>query len=311
MVSRNKKIFLSFFVLFLISFFFIPISGFSTFNSYSNDQPENNLIPFDNLYFQYTLKGNINNTYPFTANLIVNYAYVKNSTQNTDFQQKMVLQSFFLQLLRGESQENATFAENSTTRNFQLIKTEGYYIQWLIYYVTAYNTTKNASNWDPFWIYPQYINSSKYPIYSFYFNLTGENYLGHSDLALFNNSRPVLIFKGYQYLIMPYENITNNFGLIYDNTTGVLVKGVLSSTIAGTSEYEQYYANFELDQTNIFSVFSTTKTTTNLIDNIIPTQIQHQLQQPNYFMLSVIIAFPILLTLFRFLRIKEITGGMD
>lgn len=293
--------------------FFIPISSLSTFNSYSNNQSNNNLIPFNNLYFQYSLKGNINNTYPFTANLMVNYTHVVNSTIGTNFQQKMVLQSFFLQLLRGESQENATFAENSTTRNFQIIKTEGYYIQWLIYYVTAYNTTANASNWDPFWINSQDFNSSRYPIYSFYFNFTGANYLSHSDLALFNNTRPVLIFNGYQHLVTAYENITNDFGLIYDNTTGILVKGVLSSTIAGTAQFDQYYANFELIQTNAFSVFPTTKssTNTNPLDYFIPEQVQHQLQQPNYFLLSVIIAFPILLTLLRFIRIKEIKGGID
>lgn len=277
----------------------------NTTSSQTNNTTDNNPFPFDNFYLLYNLKAKENSLPVFNINLIVNYTKITNgSNSGFDYQQQMVLQTSFF-ILIGERQENATFFENSTTRLMKLNNSEGAYIDLLIFNITAYNSSFNAFNWDPFWIVPQDVNQS-YPIYSFDFNLTQTTELTPSDLPLFNSSRPVLVFHGQQQLYSSTENITNTFGLIYDNLTGILVKGVMDSTVIGLSTTNQYYANFELAKTNAFEKFTSANTTTNPLDTLIPKQ----LKQPNYLLLVFIIALPILLTIIRFLSLKEISGGM-
>lgn len=269
----------------------------------------NNTIPFDNFYLLYNLKAKENNLPVFDINLMVNYTKITTvSNTSFDYQQQMVLQSFLFALI-GERQENATFFENSSTRLMQLNDSEGTYIQLLIFNITAYNDSINGYNWDPFWIVPQDVNQS-YPIYSFDFNLTQTTELTHSDLPLFNTSRTVLVFHGQQQLNSSTENITNTFGLIYDNLTGILVKGVMDSTVIGLNTTNQYYANFELAKTNAFAKFTSSTVSNTTTPNPIATLIPKQLKQPNYLLLVFIIALPILLTIVRFLRLKEISGGM-
>ena len=216
----------------------------------------------------------------------------------------MVIKSYLLAIIN-ENQENATFYENSSTRLIKIDSTEGSYIDWLIYHVSAYNDTTGGMNWDPFWIVPRDVNSS-YPIYSITMNLTKRTELNPFDMPLFSTSRPLLIFNAIQNITTSYENITNTIGLIYDNITGILLKGVIDSVIVGTSATNHYYANFELHDSNTLEPANTSKTTTTTQPIIPPA-----LQKPNYFLLTVILALPLLITIIRFLRLKEISGGTD
>ena len=272
----------------------LMLTSTSVVASSSPSGSESNNIPFDQMYFLYSLKAKKNDLPIFDIDLSINYTRSNDISSGFNFHQKMVFKSFLLYFI-GENQENATFIENTTTRNIQINNTEGSYIYWLIYHVSAYNSSIDANNWDPFWIFPAQADKT-YPIYSFYFNLTQKTKLKSTDLNLFNYSRPVLIFNGKQTVFSESENITNNFGLIYDNYTGVLLKGVLDSTIEGINQTDHYYANFELKDTNAFSVF--------------PPYPVPQLT-PNYIFLIIIIALPILFTIFRLMRLKEISGGIE
>ncbi len=294
----------------LVGCLFLPNTVNSSYVSTNSTQSSSYYIPFDNLYLTYSIKAKKDNLVIPTITLMINYTKITaNSSEGYDYQQQMIFKNYLLTFI-GETQENATFIENSTTRNIALANTEGSYIYWLIYHVSPYNSSKNAKNWDPFWIYPNDVNTSSYPIYSFNFNLTQRTVLYPSDLSLFNYSRTVLIFNGHQNAYSSYENISSNFGLIYDNYTGVLLKGVLNSTIIRTSAINQYYANFELASTNAFAQFPpypVPPSSSNNPINIIPAQ----LRKPNYFLIVIIIALPILLTATRLFRLKEISGGME
>ena len=272
------------------------------------DFSNNNPIPFNDFYLTYNLKAKRDGLPIFNINLEVQFSsFVNNSSKGTDFQQKMHIKSYLLGFI-GESQENATFLENSTTRQLFINNTEGYYISWLIYHVSGYNSSENAKNWDPFWIKPYEINDS-YPIYSSYMNVTSRTDLNPSDMNLFNYTRPIVVFNGIENIKSSYENITNKFGLIYDNYTGFLLKGALDSNIISTNASNHYYANFELTDTNGFSVFPPypIPTDSNPVVKFFPPQ----LQKPNYLLLIGILFLPIAYTIFRFLRLKEITGGIE
>lgn len=264
-------------------------------------------LPFDNFYLHYYLKGKKDSL--TLSNIVLNISYSKlNTTYSSyDYQQKMIISSPLLHFLN-ENQENATFYENSSTRIINLDSTEGAYIAWLIYHVSSYNSSYGAYNWDPFFIIPQNITET-YPIYSFSLNLTSKTVLNPGDMALFNYERPIITYQGIQHVYTSYENITNDINLIYDNYTGILLKGALHSVVIGTSQTNEYYANFELLDTNGFDAFDPypVPNSTQTSFDIIPPQ----LQRPNYFLLLVILALPIIITVIRFLSLKEISGGTE
>ena len=279
-----------------------PVSPFSTTAS------SQRTIPFDNLYLKYNLKAKRDNSAIYSVDLYVNYTKIlDNSSSGFDYQQKLVFKSILLAFL-GETQENATFFENSSTRLIYLNSTEGSYVNWLIYYVFAYNSTEGALNWEPFWIVPSQVNNS-YPIYSFNFNLTKTETISHDDLNVFQSTRIVLVFNGQQVVISGNDTFLNTFGLIYDNNTGILVKGVLDSTVVGLNTTKNYYANFELAETNAFQVTEINSTTTT--NNKLPIVIPAQLNKPNYLFLLIIMVFPIIITCTRLMRLKEIKGGSE
>ena len=182
----------------------------STLFDSNSSSSDNNKIPFDQLYFRYSLKAKKNDLPMFDIDLIINYTRSNNSSSGFDFRQNMTFNSYLLYFI-GENQENATFIENSTNRIMQINNTEGSYVYWFIYYVASYNESLDSKNWDPFWIFPSDVGQT-YPIYSFNFTLTQRTKLKPTDLNLFNYSRPVLVFNGKQTVQNPTENITNSFG---------------------------------------------------------------------------------------------------
>ncbi len=306
MLKFNNKIFFLGITFLLISLVVVTSANFTGSYTLTAHSSNSKSVPFNDFYLYYSLKAEKDGMPIYNIGLIINYTRLTdNASSNFDFKQNMVFRSFLLAFI-GESQENATFFENSTNRLMQINNTEGQYIEWLIYHVAAYNSTENALNWDPFWIIPQDVNQT-YPIYSFNFNLTQRTYLTPSDLPLFATSRPVLIFNGQQQVFGSYENISNTFGLIYDNETGILLKGNLDSVIIGTNATNHYSANFDLTKTNIFPTKSSNTSGSNPIDNVIPKQ----LQKPNYLLLFFIIALPILITISRLFRLKEVSGGKE
>jgi hypothetical protein len=281
------------------------------------DSKSNYILPFDNFYITYTLKAKKDNLPVFNIDLTVKYTKINvssNSSPKFDYIQNMTFKSFLL-VLTGETQENATFLENSSTRLISLNATEGNYVSWLIYYVTSYNTSENAQNWEPFWIFSNDVNLT-YPIYSFNLNLTKKTELYPSDSSLFNYNRPVLIFNGEQNVSSEYENISNSFGLIYDNYTGILLKGVLGSWIVGTNATNHYYANFEMIETNGFDQFPPFPIKSSVYVNISDYYqflelITNKYNKPNYLILGTIILLPLFITGFKLAKIREISGGTE
>ena len=274
---------------------------------FEKENSSSNVIPFNNFYLSYNLKAQQNNT--ATYNLVLNVSYLKILSYNDsfDYQQNLVLKSFLFVFL-GESQENATFFENSSTHIIQLNKTEGNYISLLIFNAFPFNSTSGALNWDPFWIEPDVVNET-YPIYSLYMNVSQRTTIGPNDISLFNYSRPVIVLNGEQNTNTTYGNVSNTFGLIYDNYTGFLIKGVIDSYIVNSNSTTHYYSNFELTKTNGFNAFPPYPLPENSTNNIFP--IPQELQKPNYWLLLGILFLPLLVTIVRFLRLKEISGGLD
>lgn len=264
-------------------------------------------LPFNGFYLHYQLKAQKDTSPLFSIDLNINYSLLSGNSSNTyNYQQKMIIKSYLLSFIN-ENQENATFYENGSNRLIEINSTEGNYITWFIYDAFALNSSYGAKNWDPFWIIPRDVINS-YPIYSLNVNLTKRTNLGPSDIALFNQTRPVLVFNAIQNIITTSENITNSIGLIYDNYTGILLKGVLDSIVRSASTSHHYYVNFELKDSNGFAVFPPfTTSTTSTPPQIIPLAFQ----KPNYFLLAIIFVLPGLITIIRFLRLKEISGGLE
>ena len=294
--------------LFLLLFSFASSECSSiSFLTLEKENSSSNAIPFNDFYLSYNLKAQQNNT--ATYNLLLNVSYLKISSNNDSFnyQQNLVLKSFLFVFL-GESQENATFFENSLNRVIQLNKTEGNYISLLIFNAFPFNSTSGALNWDPFWIEPDVINET-YPIYSLYMNVSQRTTIGPNDISLFNYSRPVIVLNGKQNVNTTYGKISNTFGLIYDNYTGFLIKGVIDTYIINSNSITHYYSNFELDSTNGFNAFPPYSLPENSTSNVII--IPQELQKPNYWLLLGILFLPLLVTIVRFLRLKEISGGLE
>lgn len=262
-------------------------------------EDQSNLIPFNKLYLNYSIKGNKNGI-PLFASFNVSYTKLENNSINSyDYNVSIVLQPPLL------SKENASLFENSSTRTILLNSAQGTYISFVILEVFPFNSSINALNWDPFWIIPTDVNTT-YPIYSLFLNVTDRTTIGPSDVSALSYTTPAIVFKGNQTLDTPDSNVTSTVGLIYDNYTGFLLYGTVNTIITSQDTTNKYYAVFSLTATNGFAAFPPYPTTSQSSNIFIP----QALQKPNYILLALIIIFPILVTISRFLRLKEISGGL-
>lgn len=277
-------------------------------------------IPFDGLNFSYDMKIKYAEINLPIVHLFVNYSLNKNEKESEyDYVQAMTFKSFLIQLI-GISQENVSFYENSSTRELELFKLEGNFLTNYISGYSAYNLSKGAKNWSPFWINPENaILQGIYPIYSYYMPVNQTLELPANSMPLFNETRPVLTFNA-QINLLNYsganDNFTHKFGLIYDNITGILLKGVLDSQFRNNTYSISYVSHIELKNSNAFEKFKyyNLNNTEDGIYIYIPFQnnpIIIKLPPPNYIILGIILITPISIVISRLLRIKEIEGGSE
>lgn len=270
-------------------------------------------LPFDGFFLRYHLKARIggipipvvNYTVAYVEQIVVpasSPSYPSNTSYN--YRVDIIIQSTTLTNL-GVSQENATFLENSSTREMHLNSTEGTIIAWLLGLI--YNST--AQNWTPYWVNPAEVqglpDSMAYPIYAYQMNLSQRSELGQEELGLFNESRPVVSFKTTQEENRSGTLLDHNIALVYDQTSGMLVRGRLETNMT-ESATTSYSLDFELKETNGFSVFATNTTNTsgNLLSDL------GEVPPLNYFLLAGAILAPALYIFARF-RFREIDGGAD
>ena len=275
-----------------------------------------NTIPFDQLTLNYSFTIKYSGITIPQVTIIVDYSTNEGtiefnetdynvSTGSFDFVQHMAFASWLIALV-GFSSENVTFLENSSTREIALIQEEGFYIPRYINEFSAYNLTGN--NWTPFWVkVNESITNGQTGIYAYNMDVNQTAILLTGSFPIFNESRPVMTFKSNIVLtnVSQFTNISHSIGLVYDNITGILLKGALTSVFTNATSSTTYQLEMSLSETNLFEIISETnpsKSSTNIK--------VFQLPPPNYLILGFIIIAPLLLVILRVIRIEEIEGGL-
>lgn len=222
-----------------------------------------------------------------------------------DYVQNLAFTSWLISLV-GFSSENVSFLENSSSREIALIREEGYYIPRYINDFSAYNITGN--NWTPFWVnVNDSLTKKQTGIYAYHMTMNQTVLMPAGTLPFFNESRPVVIFKNKIVLndVDQYTNISHNIGLMYDNFTGILLKGGLTSVFSNATSSTTYQLEMKLVHTNLLEII------TNLSNSTSSKDIQEfHLPPPNYLFLGLVVVTPLLFVMVRILRLKEIEGGM-
>jgi len=291
----------------------IITEDFATLNQFfmlsdRNEEESSYPIPFNDLFLEYNLKIKINQLPLPIVNFSVVYSdiadnFSNNITLNFDYLISITSKSKTL-IDVGINAENASFFENSSSRNFFLNSSEGQFIDRIL--TLTYDPGVNASNWTPFWILPDKIDINKsfyYPIYNFQMELIFISTLNTEDFPLFKEEHIIWIFQ-----ITQSENRSDMFlehyiTLIYDSTSGILIKGLLNTNLTQNNIKNSYLLDFELIATNGFSVFPTINQNSTSNDFMLPP--------PNYLFLLVIILSPIGVLILFLTRIRDIKGGLE
>jgi hypothetical protein len=224
----------------------------------------------------------------------------------------MIFTSWLISLI-GEVSENVTFYENSTTREINLTFAEGFYIPNYINSFSAYNLS--GINWTPFWVNSSdALTSGEYDIYSYRMQVNQSLTLPSGAFSIFNEPRSVISFKTFIELINVSQvssltNITHDIGLIYDNETGVLLKGMVVSSFSNATNTKTYQVEMNLISSTLFANNESAEFQSTEIDTEnIPIQITFP--PPNYLVLGLIMVSPLVMVTIRIVRLKEIKGGV-
>ena len=285
---------------------FAILNRFMSFSDKSEDITSHP-IPFNGFFLEYNLKFKINQLPLPIVNFSVLYSNFNNefttpSGLNYDFLIKIISKSKTL-IDVGINAENASFFENSTTRDFFLNSSEGLFIDRIL--TLTYDPGENASNWTPFWILPDNIvnnESFTYPIYNFQMELAFTSNLDVGEFPLFNENHIVWIFQ-----ITQTENRSNKFlehdiSLIYDSISGLLIKGLLNTNLTENNIKNTYLLDFELIATNAYSVIYPINQ--NSTSNVFT------LPSPNYLLFIILFASPIGILIVIMSRFRDLKGGL-
>ena len=271
-------------------------------------------LPFSGLYINYSVnlvtyiqvgQQQIPLTIPINLNLKFSNQSIPLQFSNLGYDYEMKFSSS-LKLGTSSFSENATLYVNKLNRKMALdvTKIEGIYISRFLDLI--YNSSPNAINYVPFWVFPDEIKlHESYPVYSFNFTITNE--LTY-DIEGFGNKN-VWVAKMEEnnlYVASSNTNVSHDFSVIYDQYTGVLLIGSLSSRFDfNNGTIREYSMDFNLNSTNAFSVFPPEP-----LSNSTDSGLQITLPKANTLLLFLSFTLPLILLAVSLFRIKKIKGGV-
>ncbi|MFX0186029.1 MAG: hypothetical protein ACFE95_23340 [Candidatus Hodarchaeota archaeon] len=247
---------------------------------------EQRLIPFIGMVVDYKLEALIEGVMPFPIPVALNWTVVweqYNSTNPDIFISELTVKSSLLTLYGGIDQESGIVVENITSRQVLWVEIEN--TTFLEHMYSLYYSP-HQPNYSPFYISTKDLKIN-----------TSTDIYNYSMTVVAKDRIPVTEF-GYRDVWVIQINVTNPhtvehfISLLYDDITGVLVGGRL---------YTRWFWDDGTDHRYRVKIIcqSTNALTRHLI--IVKT---------NEFLIILISCIPIIPSLVKIVRLKEIKGGL-
>ncbi|UCG04545.1 MAG: hypothetical protein JSW11_11285 [Candidatus Heimdallarchaeota archaeon] len=277
MMRLNTKL-LSLLLIILFLTVFYPLKA-----TIAVPRTDQRLVPFIGMVVDYKLKVRIDGIIPVTANWTVTWEQYNKTTPSV-FISNLTVQSLYITLftLGVRDRESGIIIENITSRQVLYVNlTDTTFLQML--YSTYFSPDK--PNYSPFYINTTEITIGDHiNVYSFNMTVITANRTRVADFGW----RDVWIIQ----VIAKEINVEHFIRLIYDNTTGVLVGGRIETRwFQGNETLRDYKVEIICQYTNALE--------RHLI--IIET---------NRILVILVSCIPIIPSLAKILRMKEIEGGL-
>ncbi|PWI46587.1 hypothetical protein CEE45_16125 [Candidatus Heimdallarchaeota archaeon B3_Heim] len=271
----------NFLIVFFLLLYLYPIQSI---HCTSHNEPR--LIPFIGMVLKYRLEAHLEVGLPIPIPVIANWTVVweQYNTSNPDiFISQLTLTSLYLTLYGGIGQESGIIVENITSRRVLWVEMENTTFlekMYSLYYAP------HRPNYSPFYIPTEDLGiNSSIGIYNYSMTVIAKDRIAVSEF-------------GYRDVWIIHKNVTsssavNHFiSLIYDEITGVLVGGSL---------YTHWF--WENGTEHIYSVKIICQSTNALARHLI-------IIRPNELLAILISCVPIIPSLMKIMKFKEIRGGL-
>lgn len=274
-MRSNSRLLTFLLILFFFNVFY-PLKA--TIAAPSTDQ---RLVPFIGMVVNYKLNVRIDRILPVTANWTVTWEQYNKSTPSV-FISNLTIQSLYITLFTFRNHESGIIIENITSRRVLHVNlTDTTFLQ--ILYSTYFSP--DQPNYSPFYINTTGISIGDHiNVYSFNMTVVSTNRTRVADFGW----RDVWIIQ----VSAKEVNVEHFIRLVYDNTTGVLVGGRIETRwFQGNETQREYEVEIVCQYTNALE--------RHLI--IIET---------NRILVVLVSCVPIIPSLAKILRMKEIKGGL-